>query len=94
VEAQFRSLARIYDDGTPRTRHVITNLTMEVDGDVASARSYLTVFQEVPVGSGALQPILVGGYEDEFRRVDGVWRFARRQTRRGLNGDLSAHLLR
>src|SRR5205823_3541757 len=38
---------RRYDDGTPRTKHVTTNVIVEVDdsGLVAGARSYFTVFQ-------------------------------------------------
>lgn len=34
----------LYDDGTPRTKHVITNLTVELDpdGTHASAQSYFT----------------------------------------------------
>ena len=82
-----------YPDGTPRTKHVTTNVIVDVDpgGDHAAARSYYTVFQQVPGGS--LQPIIAGRYHDRFERVDGVWRFAERDyTLVDLIGDLRRHL--
>ena len=40
----------VYDDGTPRTKHVTTNLAIEVDEDEGTAvsRSYFTVLQALP----------------------------------------------
>jgi 3-phenylpropionate/cinnamic acid dioxygenase small subunit len=88
---------RAYDgvilyDGIPRTKHVISNVTIEVadDGWSATARSYFTVLQARP--GLALQPIIAGRYHDRFDRVDGVWRFADRQIIPDLIGDLSHHL--
>lgn len=93
VEAFYRSVVRLYDDGTPRTRHVTTNVTVEVEpgGEAASAASSYTVFQATEVLP--LQAIIVGRYADTFRRVDGVWRFESRTMRADLTGDLSQHLL-
>ena len=64
-----------YDDGTPRTRHVTTNLTIEVDPErgEASAESCYTILQGPP--ALPLQPIAAGRYIDRFERVDGRWRF-------------------
>ena len=45
----------IYDDGTPRTLHQITNVTVRVDGASATARSCFTVLQVTALG---LHPIL------------------------------------
>ncbi len=94
VEAFYRSLVRLYDDGTPRTRHVTTNVTVDVDwrAGSATASSSYTVFhatEELP-----LQAIIVGRYADTFRRVRGAWRFESRTMRADLTGDLSQHLLR
>jgi ketosteroid isomerase-like protein len=88
------STRRYEDDGTPKTKHVTTNLIVEVDegGDTAHARSYYTVMQAVP-GSLALQPVISGRYRDWFERVDGSWRFTRRHMIVDLVGDLSQHLL-
>jgi 3-phenylpropionate/cinnamic acid dioxygenase small subunit len=95
ITAHFRSVVRVYDDGTPRTKHVTTNLRIEVDEDVgrAEGRAYFTVLQELP-GSRNLVPICAGRYEDRFERVDGAWRFTRRHIIRDLDGDLSHHITR
>jgi ketosteroid isomerase-like protein len=79
-------------DGIPSTKHVITNVTIEIadDGVTATARSYFTVLQARP--DFPLQPIIAGRYHDRFERVDGRWRFADRQIIPDLLGDLSRHL--
>jgi len=91
VRATFEGMVRRYDDGTPRTKHVTTNLQVEVDGDTATSRCYYTVFQQTDVLP--LQPIIAGRYHDRFERVDGTWRFADRLIYSDLIGDLSQHLL-
>ena len=82
----------LYDDGTPRTMHCITNVTVQVDdaAAAASARSYFTVLQAVD--DFALQPIIAGQYRDRFEKVDGTWRFAERIIHPDLIGDLSHHM--
>ena len=79
-------------DGVPNTKHVISNVTIEIADDraSASARSYFTVLQGRP--DFALQPIIAGRYHDRFERADGEWRFADRQIIPDLIGDLSHHL--
>jgi 3-phenylpropionate/cinnamic acid dioxygenase small subunit len=82
-----------YPDGTPRTKHVITNPFVEVDeaAGTATCRSYYTVFQQAD--DRPLQPVLSGRYHDRFVRVDERWRFAERDyTLMDLFGDTSAHL--
>ena len=78
--------------GSPCTKHVISNVTIEIgrDGSAATARSYFTVLQARP--DLALQPIIAGRYHDRFERADGRWRFADRQIIPDLIGDLSRHL--
>lgn len=90
---------RAYDgvilyDGIPSTKHVISNVTIEVADNRSSAtsRSYFTVLQARP--ELALQPIIVGRYHDRFDRVDDAWRFADREIIPDLIGDLRYHLLR
>jgi len=81
-----------YDDGTPRTKHVITNPIVEVDegAGTANCRSYYTVFQQTP--GFALQPIIAGRYHDRFERVGGSWRYcARDYSLVDLVGDMSHH---
>jgi hypothetical protein len=82
----------IYADGTPRTKHVTSNVELEIDeaAGTASGQCYVTLFQQVD--QLPLQAIYCGHYFDEFERVDGQWRFSRRVIRHQLVGDLSAHL--
>jgi SnoaL-like domain len=93
IQGLFASTARLYPDGTPRTKHVTTNLILEIDeaADRAAARSYWTVFQAVE--GLPLQPILAGRYHDRFVRRDGVWGFAQRRYLVDLVGDVSRHML-
>jgi 3-phenylpropionate/cinnamic acid dioxygenase small subunit len=79
----------IHDDGTPRTQHQITNVTVNVDGARASARCCFTVLQVTGQG---LHPILAGEYHDRFERVDAEWRFTERIFDPRLFGDMSQHM--
>lgn len=84
----------VYDDGTPRTKHVITNVSIEIDDEAGAAvsRSYFTVLQALT--DLPLQPIASGRYEDRLERRNGQWRFVERQVRTDLVGDMSRHLRR
>jgi 3-phenylpropionate/cinnamic acid dioxygenase small subunit len=93
VRRLYEGSTRLYEDGTPRSRHVTTNVIIEVDDDAgtAAARASYVVFQqtdELP-----LQPIIAGRYRDTFHRVEGEWCFDTRQMFVDLTGDLSRHLL-
>ncbi len=94
VLEMYRRSTRIHDDaGTPKTKHVTTNLIVEVDEatGTAQARSYFTVLQATP--ELTLQPVIAGRYHDRFERCEGTWRFAERHIICDLFGDLSHHLL-
>ncbi len=93
VRKLYESSTRIHDDGTPRTRHVTTNVVVEVDdgAGTAAARASYTVVQQTD--ALPLQPIIVGRYRDTFHRVDGRWCFDTREMFVDLTGDLSQHLL-
>jgi len=82
----------LYPDGTPRTKHVISNIQIDIDdrGTAANARSYVTVYQatdDLP-----LQVIFAGEYFDQFVKENDQWRFAVRDVRHALIGDMSKHL--
>jgi 3-phenylpropionate/cinnamic acid dioxygenase small subunit len=89
----WKSLIVLYPDGTPRTKHVVSNPIIEVDDEAGTAtcRSYYTVFQqtdELP-----LQTIVTGRYHDRFASVDGQWRYTYRDlTLIDMVGDVSRHL--
>jgi hypothetical protein len=91
--ALFTSTTRLYPDGTPGTKHVTTNLILEIDEEAgsATARSYWTVLQAVP--ALPLQPILAGRYHDRFERIGQQWRFSERRYLVDLVGDVSRHML-
>ncbi|WP_319435633.1 nuclear transport factor 2 family protein [Mycobacterium sp. RTGN5] len=82
---------RMYD-GIPRTKHLITNLIIEVDDGErsATARSYYVALQALP--NLVLQPILAGRWHDTFEFNQGRWRFVNRIIHNDLVGDISCHL--
>jgi 3-phenylpropionate/cinnamic acid dioxygenase small subunit len=93
VRGLYEMATRLYeDDGTPKTKHLTTNVRIEVDeaAATASARSNYAVTQatsELP-----LQIIITGHYQDTFHRVDGAWCFDTRVMFIDQTGDLSHHL--
>lgn len=90
VLALYTHTVRLYD-GRPRTRHVTTNVVIDLgDDDTATARAYFTVFQASP--ELPLQPIVAGRYVDRFLRRDGAWWFAERVIVVELVGDVRHHL--
>jgi 3-phenylpropionate/cinnamic acid dioxygenase small subunit len=92
IEKTLRDNLIVYEDGTPRTKHVTTNIVIEVDeqAGTAVARSYFTALQALP--DMALQPIVSGRYHDRFERRDGQWRFVERGVQTDLLGDVSRHV--
>lgn len=93
VRGMYVSATRLYENGTPRTRHVTSNVIIEVDeaAGTGATRSSYTVFQRSE--DFPLQPIIVGRYHDTFQRIDGRWWFGTRVMLIDLVGDLSRHLL-
>jgi hypothetical protein len=89
----FHRYTRFFDDGTPSTKHVTTNLLIDVDpsGERATAWSYFTVLQcrpELP-----LQIVIAGRYLDTYEPRDGAWRLVDRFEYCDLVGDLSQHIM-
>lgn len=79
-------------DGIPSTKHLITNVSVEVDDDrrSARARSYYTALQARP--ELPLQPILAGRWHDRFEWDGDQWRFADRLIYTDLVGSLHFHI--
>ena len=94
IEALYTGSTRRYEDGTPRTKHVMTNLIVDVaeDGATAASRSYFTVFQAVP-GELALQPVIAGRYRHTYEHVDDGWRVSSMHVIIDLMGELGHHML-
>lgn len=93
VKAIYDRSTKLYEDGTPMTQHVTTNLIFDFaeDGRSASVRSRFTVMQQLP--DFPLQCIITGYYEDEFEWDESTgWYIAQRRMKPKLLGDLSRHL--
>jgi 3-phenylpropionate/cinnamic acid dioxygenase small subunit len=92
VAQLYRSTNRVHDNGTLRTRHLTTNVIVDIDEDAgtARARSAFVVFQATP--DLPLQPIVTGRYHDRFARVNGQWSFAARHILLEQRGDVREHL--
>lgn len=94
VLEMYRLSSRMHEpSGTPLTKHVTTNVIIDVNDGAkeAHARSYYTVFQATD--SLPLQPIIAGRYHDRFRKLNSEWAFSTREMHVDLIGDCSAHLL-
>jgi len=94
VLTMYQRSCRIYPDcGTPKTKHLTTNVRISMDpgSSTATANSYYTVIQATD--QLALQPIISGRYHDTFRKVNSLWQFYEREMMVDLVGDCSAHLL-
>ena len=79
-------------DGSPRTKHVITNLdiALEPAANHATAECYFTVLQGIVPGE-PIQIILAGRYVDRFEKEDGRWRFSDRLFVANRIGDQRRH---
>lgn len=93
ITGKYVEWTQIYENGTPKTKHVITNLIVvpDSDHDAVQCRSYFTVLQAVE-GTLALQPILAGRYRHTLKRIDGQWRFTGMHVIWDLVGTLTSHI--
>ena len=91
VRQMIESSVHLYN-GIPSTKHLITNLSVEVDTDrgAARARSYYTAFQVRP--ELPLQPILAGRWHDRFELEGNRWCFTERVIYPDLFGDVRFHI--
>ncbi len=89
--AEFYRRGTRLHDGSPRTKHLVTNTVLSFDDDSSEAvarSSYLVL-----LGIDGLEPIICGRYVDTFERDDvGEWRWRERRFAVDLVGDLSNHL--
>ncbi|MFL0172995.1 nuclear transport factor 2 family protein [Mycobacterium sp. SMC-13] len=92
IAALFAKTTRRFPDhgNTPRTRHLVLNPIVELDGDTAHARSTFCVVQQTE--TVPLQPIVVGRYGDTFARDDAGWYFTERVVDVQMVGNVSDHL--
>lgn len=82
---------RFADTGTPKTRHLVLNAIVDLDGDTATSRSTFLVMQATD--TVRFQPIVAGRYYDRFARDGNGWYFTERKADVEMVGDVSDHLL-
>jgi hypothetical protein len=90
--ARFLHDSVILYAGVPRTRHMVTNIRIDLGGDLATARaqSYVIVYQSVP--GSAPEIIFQGAYDDTFAHCGSSWHFTERRILTDGTGDMSRHL--
>jgi 3-phenylpropionate/cinnamic acid dioxygenase small subunit len=85
----------VMHDGTPRTRHLMTNVVIDLEdgADDATGRSTYTVLQSVQPGD-PIQIVVVGRYEDTYHRGPDGWHLTDRLFLVDLQADTSRHFPR
>jgi ketosteroid isomerase-like protein len=69
--------ARLIRHRMSLVRHTVHNLVIELDGEIATARSYWDV-----KGDLRGEAVVLGGlYEDQLKKENGTWLFSQRQIR-------------
>ena len=88
----YEMATRLYEDGTPKTKHLTTNVWIRVDEATRTAegKAYYCVTQATP--ELPLQAIVTGHYHDTFHCIDGKWWFDSRTMFVDQVGDTSRHL--
>lgn len=83
-------LIRHYLDGCGPTQHLLGNIWIDVTGDTAESRAYVS---DMHLGAGERQGlsfVTLGAYHDHWQRSDGSWRLAHRtKINRGHKGDFA-----
>jgi hypothetical protein len=70
----------------PQRKHFIANVIIDLAGDAADARSDYLIIRESENG---LIPVMGGTYLDKFAKVDGVWKFKRKELVHDIAGDMA-----
>ncbi len=90
ISKAFRDWVVVYPDGTPRTRHLLSNVVIRRESDTrVRVSSYVIVFQQAP--ERPLSAVIGGDYLDTMEKISGRWVFTERRMGNDLIGDLSAH---
>lgn len=84
-KAQIQAFADQYESST-RSRinalkHFTVNILSTITGDKATSSSYLQLLSTTDKG---VKIIFTGRYEDDLKRVNGQWQFARRKLHQDM----------
>ena len=73
-------------NGLPMVKHCVMNEIIKVNGDEATAKSYIVVVRSK--GEGALVNGIAGRYEDQLVKQGDRWLFKNRKVHFDLMGDM------
>ncbi|WP_057461471.1 nuclear transport factor 2 family protein [Pseudovibrio sp. POLY-S9] len=87
--AGVRSTVLLQSDRTSKTRHMFTNIQLEINNEasIATCKRYGLVVQQT--ADLPLKPIFSADYFDTFAKEEDVWRFKKCELKRAFVGDLS-----
>ena len=75
---ELRDFAGMVPSMAPGARHLVSNVSIDGDGDDATARLYLQMWATAG-GAAETKLVISGRYEDTLKRDDGTWRFVTRK---------------
>jgi uncharacterized protein (TIGR02246 family) len=75
---ELRDFAAFVPSMAPGARHLVSNVSIDGDGDDATARLYLQMWATAG-GAAETKLVISGRYEDTIKREGGTWRFVTRK---------------
>jgi hypothetical protein len=75
---ELRGFADFVPNMAPGARHLVSNVSIDGDGDTATTRLYLQMWSTAG-GAAETKLVISGVYEDTLRRDGGTWRFVTRK---------------
>ena len=75
---ELRGFADFVPNMAPGARHLVSNVSIDGDGDAATTRLYLQMWSTAG-GAAETRLVISGVYEDTLRRDRGTWRFVTRK---------------
>jgi len=75
---ELRDFAGMVPTIAPGARHFVSNVSIDGDGDDATARLYLQMWATAG-GAAETKLVISGRYEDTLKREGGTWRFVTRK---------------
>jgi SnoaL-like domain len=75
---ELRDFAAFVPSMAPGARHLVSNVSVDGEGDDATARLYLQMWATAG-GAAETKLVISGRYEDSLKRDGGTWRFVTRK---------------
>ena len=77
--ADYIAMMRKVLPKAPRMSHMLTNVLIELDGDVARSECYMLTFSRRDGGDDPFDSLTMARAIDRFERRDGAWKIAHRR---------------